>query len=331
MVRHRSDIQGLRAVAVLLVALGHAGVPFLKGGYVGVDVFFVLSGFLITGILLCRRRSSAGHVSLVALLRPPRAANPPGRRADARGDEHRGPSPPQLRSRARGGRRTASGRRSSPPTSTSRTREATTSQQGQPPSPIQHFWSLSVEEQFYLVWPSVLALVLFGLFGRGARAALGAARCVVVASCGGRVARLVDPLHGGLADRRVLLDASHARGSSRSARRSPSARSTARRGSRRRLQRRAWAGPASARSRAPPFSISDGTAFPGYAALLPAVGAALVIAAGLGTGRPARRRPHPLARAAPLRRRPLVRLLPLALAGADHRRPVRGPRPVARR
>ena len=38
--RHRSDLQGLRAVAVLLVALGHAGVPFLRGGFVGVDVFF---------------------------------------------------------------------------------------------------------------------------------------------------------------------------------------------------------------------------------------------------------------------------------------------------
>jgi hypothetical protein len=41
---HRDDVQGLRAVAVLLVVLGHAGVGFLKGGYVGVDVFFVLSG-----------------------------------------------------------------------------------------------------------------------------------------------------------------------------------------------------------------------------------------------------------------------------------------------
>ena len=62
-VAHRGDIQGLRAVAVLLVALDHAGIPFLRGGYVGVDVFFVLSGFLITGMLLSQAMSS-GRVSL---------------------------------------------------------------------------------------------------------------------------------------------------------------------------------------------------------------------------------------------------------------------------
>ena len=77
----RDDIQGLRAVAVLLVALGHAGVPFLGGGYVGVDVFFVLSGFLITGLLLAEAERG-GTVSLGdfyarraprdALARPPR-------------------------------------------------------------------------------------------------------------------------------------------------------------------------------------------------------------------------------------------------------------------
>lgn len=49
---YRPDIQGLRAVAILLVALGHAGVPFVDGGFVGVDVFFVISGYLITGILV---------------------------------------------------------------------------------------------------------------------------------------------------------------------------------------------------------------------------------------------------------------------------------------
>ena len=50
--RYRPDIDGLRAVAVLSVVLFHAGVPGLTGGYVGVDIFFVISGYLITTILL---------------------------------------------------------------------------------------------------------------------------------------------------------------------------------------------------------------------------------------------------------------------------------------
>src|ERR1700722_8265175 len=62
--RFRPDIQGLRAVAVVLVVLYHAGLSGLSGGYVGVDVFFVISGFVITGLLL-RERAASGHISLL--------------------------------------------------------------------------------------------------------------------------------------------------------------------------------------------------------------------------------------------------------------------------
>src|SRR4051812_3283007 len=61
----RPDIQGLRAVAVLLVVLYHAGLPGLRGGFVGVDVFFVISGFLITG-QLSRELERTGRISLLA-------------------------------------------------------------------------------------------------------------------------------------------------------------------------------------------------------------------------------------------------------------------------
>jgi len=59
----RPDIEGLRAVAVLAVVLFHAAVPGVGGGFVGVDVFFVISGFVITG-LLWREASTAGTVRL---------------------------------------------------------------------------------------------------------------------------------------------------------------------------------------------------------------------------------------------------------------------------
>ena len=59
---YRSEIDGLRAVAVLAVVLYHLGPTFLPGGFVGVDVFFVISGFLITSIIL--RESADGTFTL---------------------------------------------------------------------------------------------------------------------------------------------------------------------------------------------------------------------------------------------------------------------------
>ena len=56
----RPDIEGLRAIAVMLVLLDHAGLSLVSGGYVGVDVFFVLSGFLITGLLLKEAQETGG-------------------------------------------------------------------------------------------------------------------------------------------------------------------------------------------------------------------------------------------------------------------------------
>ena len=62
--RYRPDIDGLRAIAILPILLLHSGLAFIKGGFVGVDVFFVISGYLITQIIT--RELATGHFSLLA-------------------------------------------------------------------------------------------------------------------------------------------------------------------------------------------------------------------------------------------------------------------------
>ncbi len=169
--RRRRDIQGLRALAVLLVVLNHAGVRFLKGGYVGVDVFFVLSGYLITGLLVS-------------------AAN----KARARGDDSRRYFSEFYSRRARRILPAATltlvvtDLAASGLLNLERAHQVLVDSisatffvanfhfasigtnyfaMGQPPSPLQHYWSLSVEEQFYLVWPLLVALALLGVVIRG--------------------------------------------------------------------------------------------------------------------------------------------------------------------
>ncbi|MFI5888848.1 acyltransferase family protein [Actinoplanes sp. NPDC051513] len=150
----RPDIEGLRAVAVLLVVAAHAGVPGLGGGYVGVDVFFVISGFLITSLLLreaertgrisvtgfYRRRAvrllPAAAVVLVATLVAARFVLPVVRLGEyCRDALSATASVANLRFAAIGTDYLSADR---------------------PPSPFQHFWSLAVEEQFYLFWPLLI-------------------------------------------------------------------------------------------------------------------------------------------------------------------------------
>jgi peptidoglycan/LPS O-acetylase OafA/YrhL len=155
--RFRPDIQGLRAVAVLLVVFYHAGLHGLSGGYVGVDVFFVISGFVITGLLL-RERGTSGRTSLIGFY---------GRRS-----RRIIPAATVViiatvvltyaRVGVVFGAQTATDARWTAVFLAnfhfaSIGTDYLTAQL--PPSPLQNFWSLAVEEQFYLVYPTLFLLV----------------------------------------------------------------------------------------------------------------------------------------------------------------------------
>ena len=56
---YRADIDGIRAIAILSVALYHAGVPMVSGGFTGVDIFFVISGYLIGGHIFSEVRTNS--------------------------------------------------------------------------------------------------------------------------------------------------------------------------------------------------------------------------------------------------------------------------------
>ncbi len=160
--RFRPDIQGLRAVAVLLVVLYHAHVPGLTGGYVGVDVFFVISGFLITGGLL-RQVESRGRVDFARFyarrfqrLALPAAVVAVTTLVAARALE----SIFEVRDITLDALFAASYTMNYALAAAG----VDYQQANSAPGPFQHYWSLAVEEQFYLLWP--LAIMLCVWLGR---------------------------------------------------------------------------------------------------------------------------------------------------------------------
>ncbi len=164
----RRDVEGLRAVAILLVVLYHAhlGIP---GGYVGVDVFFVISGFLITSQLV-RELKANGRISFAGFYaRRVRRILPAATVTTIVTVIAAGillsPLPAM---RVFGDARSAAVFGANIHFAA---RDANYFNDSLPPSPLQHYWSLSVEEQFYFAWP--LLLVVSSL------AWLGAARWLV--------------------------------------------------------------------------------------------------------------------------------------------------------
>jgi len=171
----RADIEGLRALAVALVLLYHAGFPWMRGGYIGVDVFFVISGFLITSLLV-RERQDSGRISLSNFYaRRARRILPMSAVVVLATLLGSWVWLEPLRLQNLG--TDAIGTATFSSNLIFAERGANYLQASLPPSPLQHYWSLAVEEQFYLVWPALIILVTFG--GRFARIKVGVLSAVV--------------------------------------------------------------------------------------------------------------------------------------------------------
>lgn len=155
-------LDGVRTVAVALVVCAHLGLPWARGGILGVGIFFTLSGFLITSILLgslerlgslrlrtfwirrVRRLLPAVVMLLVVVLACTAILDPTG-----------------LATRVRDALAAAFY-----VANWNTIGQAYVAANTQAVDPLEHLWSLSVEEQFYLVWPPVLGVLLFVCRGR---------------------------------------------------------------------------------------------------------------------------------------------------------------------
>ncbi|MCW2289843.1 peptidoglycan/LPS O-acetylase OafA/YrhL [Leucobacter luti] len=162
----RPEIEGLRAIAIGLVLLYHAGVPLITGGFVGVDVFFVISGYLITSHMI-REIEKNGRLSLTEFWgRRMRRLLPAAVTVFVVTAIASWLIIPNTSWRSIGGDIAAAS------LYVVNWRFAAESvdynAEGSGASPVLHFWSLAVEEQFYIVWPLAIALVLWAVF-RGRR------------------------------------------------------------------------------------------------------------------------------------------------------------------
>lgn len=150
---YRADIDGLRAVAVVAVILCHAGVPFMRGGFAGVDVFFVISGFLITQLLVPATRTGSWYALSDFYLRRARRILPAlfvmllavTLAATVLF------VPSELESYGRSLRLASVMLANIAGWHSGHYFDAMTAQQ-----PLLHVWSVAVEEQFYLAFPWLL-------------------------------------------------------------------------------------------------------------------------------------------------------------------------------